>query len=152
MAITPTPSTRRGPSTAARRLGYLGAIAGNAVLLWVAHRLLVWGWPAFLTGEFAQVLPLVTASLIVSMMVNAVFVLRDRGRVKALGDLVNAGVGLAVAVRMWTVFPFDFSGYGTDWAWAVRVALAVGIVATSIGALVNLIKLVAGGLEPDGSP
>jgi hypothetical protein len=151
MATTQVPSTKRRPSAAARRFGYLAAVACNAVLLWVAHRLLVWEWPAFLTEEFAQVLPWVTASLIASMVVNTGFVLRDRGRFKAFGDLVNAAFGLVVAVRMWAVFPFDFTGYGTDWSWAMRVALVVGIVATAIGALVNLVKLITGDLELDGA-
>jgi hypothetical protein len=151
MTATQAPSTKRRPSVAARRFGYLAAVACNAILLWVAHRLLVWEWPAFLTEDFAQVLPWVTASLIASMAVNTLFILRDRGRTKALGDLVNAAFGLVVAVRMWAVFPFDFSGYGSDWTWAMRVALVVGIVATAIGALVNLVKLITGDLDLDGS-
>jgi hypothetical protein len=151
MAVTQIPSTKRRPSAATRRFGYLSAIVANAVVLWIVHQLLEWEWPAFLTEEFAQVLPLVSASLIASMVVNAGLVLRDHGRAKALGDLITAAFGLAVSVRMWAVFPFDFTGYGTDWTWAVRVALVVGIVATAIGALVNLVKLVTGDLGLDGS-
>ena len=150
MAITHAPSATRRPS-AARRFGYLVAIAANAALLWVAHRLLVWEWPGFLTEEFAEALGLVTASLIASMVVNAGFVLRDRGRAKALGDLITAGFGLAVSVRMWTVFPFDFSGYATDWSWALRVALGLGIAVTAIAALANLATLVTGDDEHDGA-
>jgi hypothetical protein len=151
MTVAQAPSTKRRPSAAARRFGYLVAIAVNAVMLWVVHQLLVWGWPGFLTAEFEQVLPLVSASLIAGMVVNAGFLLCDRGRCKPLGDLVNTAFGLAVSVRMWTVFPFDFTGYGTDWSWAFRVALVVGIAGTAIGVLVNLVKLVTGDLELDGS-
>jgi hypothetical protein len=151
MAVTQTPSAQRRPSAAARRVGYLSAVGANAGVLWIVHQLLVWEWPAFLTERFAEVLPLVSASLIAGMVVNAGFVLRDRGRAKALGDLINAAFGLGVGIRMWTVFPFDFAGYDTDWAWAVRVALVVGIVATSAGVLANLVKLVKGDLEVDSS-
>jgi hypothetical protein len=144
-------SATRRPSIAARRFGYLAAIAVDVVVLWVVHQLLGWGWPAFLTEDFEEVLPLISASLIASMVVNAGFLVRDRGRFRALGDLINAAFGMAVSLRMWAVFPFDFSGYDTDWGWALRVALGVGIVATSIGALVNLVKLITGDLEFDRS-
>jgi hypothetical protein len=151
MAVAQAPSRSRRPPVAARRFGYLVAIAANAVMLWVVHQLLVWEWPAFLTGEFEQVLPLLSASLVAGMIVNAGFVLCDRGRCKPLGDLVTAAFGLAVSVRMWSVFPFDFVGYETDWSWAFRVALLVGIVGTAIAVLANLVKLITGDLELDGS-
>ncbi len=151
MTIAQAPSAKRRPSAGVRRVGYLAAIAANAVALWVVHRLLVWGWPGFLTPAFEEVLPLVSASLIVSMLVNAGFVVRDQGRVKAFGDLLNAAFGVAVSLRMWTVFPFDFTGYGTDWTLAVRIALVVGIVATSIAVVVGLVKIIAGDPAVDGS-
>jgi hypothetical protein len=151
MTTSQAPSTRPRPPVVARRFGYLGAIVANAGVLWLVHQLLVWGWPGFLTEEFEQVLPLVSASLIASMVVNAGFMSCDEGRCKALGDLVNAGFGLAVGLRMWAVFPFDFDGYGTDWSWAFRVALVVGIVGVAIAALVNAVKLVTGDLELDAS-
>jgi hypothetical protein len=137
----PAPSTR-GPSATARRFGYLLAIGANAVALWIAHQLLAWQWPGFLTDDFAQVLGLVTASLIASMAVNAGFLVRDRGRVRALGDLVTAALGLAVSLRLWSVFPFDFSTYDTDWSWLFRVGLGVGIVGTVIAVIVQVVRLI----------
>jgi hypothetical protein len=151
MTVAQAPSTKRRPPVAARRFGYLVAIAANAIILWVVHQLLVWEWPGFLTGEFEQVLPRVSASLIASMLVNAGFVLCDRGRCKPLGDLVTTAFGLAVSVRMLAVFPFGFAGYSTDWSWAFRAVLVVGIAGTAIAVLVNLVKLVRGDLELDGS-
>jgi hypothetical protein len=151
MSATKALSTTRRPSAPARRFGYLVAIAVNAVMLWAANQLLAWGWPGFLTEDFAQVLPLINASLIASMVVNAGFLVRDRGRVRALGDLINAVFGVAVSVRLWSVFPFDFVGYDTDWTGVVRVALVLGIVGTSIAVLVHLVKLVTGRLDLDGA-
>jgi hypothetical protein len=43
--------------------------------------------------------------------------------VKSLGDLVTTGVSLAVLVRIWQVFPFDFAGWSVDWSWLVRLVL-----------------------------
>ena len=143
------PTTRR--SSAARRFGYLVAIAVNAVLLWAANQLLVWGWPGFLAEEFTEVLPLISASLIAGMVVNAALLLRDRGRAKALGELITAAFGLAISVRLWTVFPFDFSGYGTDWGGGLRVALGVGIAVMAIAVLANLATLIKADAEP-GQP
>jgi hypothetical protein len=151
MSTTQVPSTTGRPS-AGRRSGYLVAIGVTAVVLWAVHQLLTWGWPRFLTDGFQQVLPLISASLIVSMVVNATYLLRDQGRVRALGDLVNGVFGVAVSVRLWRVFPFDFDGYAYDWTWVVEVALVVGIVATAIAVIVNLVKLVTGRGDLDGSP
>ena len=148
MATTEAPPTTRR-SSAARRFGYLVAIAVNAALLWAVNQLLVWGWPGFLTEEFTEVLPLVSASLIAGMVVNAVLLLRDRGRVKALGELITAAFGLAISVRLWTVFPFDFSGHGTDWNGTLRVALGVGIAVMAVAVLANLATLIKADAEPD---
>jgi hypothetical protein len=148
MATIEAPPTTRRPS-AARRFGYLVAIAVNAVLLWAANQLLDWGWPGFLTEEFTEVLPLISASLIAGMVVNAGLILRDTRRAKALGDLITAAFGLAISMRLWTVFPFDFSGYGTDWGGAFRVALGVGIAVMAIAVLANLATLINGAAEPD---
>lgn len=146
--MSPSPAWSRSVrrrSAAGRRFGYVLAIAINAVVLWVAHQLLPWRWPDFLTGEFADVLPLISASLVASMLANAAFVLYDRGRFRALADLITAGFGLAVTARLWVVFPFDFAGYGSDWSWLLRVALVVGFVATATGAIAHLVKLVRPG-------
>lgn len=146
--LAPNRLTHPHPLTL-RRTGYTAAIAVNAVLLWVVHRLLVWNWPAFLTDDFERVLPLLTASLVTTMVANAVFLLRDHGRVRALGDLVTSVFAVVVGVRMWAVFPFDFSGYARDWNDLVRVVVAVTIVATVIAAIVNVVQFVTGRAGPD---
>ena len=127
-----------------RRIGSLVAAALNGVMLWVTHQLLDWEWPSFLTAEFDDLLPWVTASFVVSIVVDVLYVVDDRVRVKASGDLLTAAVGLVVAVRTWQVFPFDFSSWARDWSWAIRVALVVGMVATSIGVVVALVRLLSG--------
>ncbi|MFA9430548.1 hypothetical protein [Egicoccus sp. AB-alg2] len=146
MTTTRVPELTRRHPTAANRAGYVVAIAVNGLLLWVAGRLLDWGWPGFLTEDFTEVLPLLTVSLVAGMLANAAFLVRDRGAFRALADLVTTTVGLAVAVRLWDVFPFDFAGYPQDWSWLVRVGLAVGIVGGTIAIVVNLVRLVRCGL------
>lgn len=130
--------------TPVKRFGYLIAAAANAVLLWVAHQLLDWGWPGFLTTDFELVLGVVTASLVTSIVVNLALVIDQRARLRALADLVTAAFAMAVGLRMWEVFPFDFSGYENDWSGLAHVALIAGIAATGIAMVANLVKLVAG--------
>lgn len=151
MSSTPAPSPLPHPRPVTlRRTGYTVAIAVNAVVLWGVHRLLAWNWPGFLTDDFERVLPLLTASLIATLVSNAVFLLRDHGRVRALGDLVTSVFAVVVGVRMWSVFPFDFSGYARDWNDLVRVMIAVTIAATAVAVIVNLVQLVTGRAGPDG--
>lgn len=131
-----TDASRSKPARSARP-GYVAAIVVQAAFLWLAHRLLEWGWPSFLTSSFEQVLPWITASIIVSMAVNACFIIWDQGWFRALGDMATGVMGVAVGVVTWDVFPFDFSGWGTDWTWLVRLVVAVGIVGSSISVVVN---------------
>jgi hypothetical protein len=138
----PAPTGSRRPTPAARRFGYVVAIAVNGTMLWVAHQLLGWGWPDFLTDDFDEVLWLLSASFLAGIVVNACFLLYDRGRFRALGDLVTALFGLLVSLRVWDVFPFDFSGYDNDWSWLFRVGLVVAIGGTAIAIIVNVVKLV----------
>lgn len=146
----PEQPQRRIP-TLATRFGYVVAAAVNGGLLWVAHRLLDWGWPGFLTDDFELVLGLVTASLIASIVVNLALAVHHRGRFRVFSDIVTAAFALAVGVRMWEVFPFDFAGYATDWSGLVRVALGVGVAATGIAIIANLAKLVTRSAQDDES-
>jgi hypothetical protein len=145
----PSERPQRRIPTPAKRFGYVVAATTNGVLLWVVHQVLDWGWPSFLTDDFELVLGLVTASLIAGIVANLVLAVHHRGRIRALADMVTAAFSLAVGVRMWEVFPFDFTGYATDWSGFVNVALIIGIVATGIAIIVNLVKLLAGSQDSD---
>jgi hypothetical protein len=106
----------------------------DGVFLWLLH---VWpGWEVvpFLTSDVADVLWLVDLSLWVGVGVNLVLLVRDPRWLSALGGLITTGVGLAAAVRLWQVFPFDLSD---AWTVVFRIALAVGIAGSAIGILVN---------------
>lgn len=142
-SASPQQPQRRVP-TSAKRVGYLLAAALSGVLLWMVHQLLEWGWPGFLTTDFERVLGLVTASFIASIVVNLALAVHHRGRSRAFADLVTAAFALAVGLRMWEVFPFDFTGYATDWSGPMRVVLGGGIAATGIAIIANFVKLVAG--------
>ena len=136
-----------------RRGGYVIAIAMNAVGLWVTRRLLEWGWPRFLTDDFERLLPILTVSFVAGMVVNALFVVADPPRFKALCNMVTSVISLVVAVRTWQVFPFDFSSYAFDWTWVARVLIVIAAVGSGIAVVANLIGLVrpsSGGVKQQG--
>lgn len=137
-------TTTRGTPTSASRVGHLLAAAGNVVLLWVSHQLLDWGWPGFLTDEFAGVLGLVTASFVASILVNLALVVHDKGRFEVLTEIITTWFALAVSLRLLDVFPFDFTGHATDWSGAVHGVLILLIAVTGVAMVVNLVRLVAG--------
>lgn len=140
----PARSTGR-PSVGVRRVGYLVAAVFNAVMLWVAHQLLDWEWPGFLTADFDDLLPWVTVSFVASIVANLVFAVDDSVRIKAAGNVATNLISFVVAVRTWQIYPFDFSGYGTDWSWLVRTVLVVAIVGTAAGTIAELVKLLQRG-------
>ena len=125
-----------------RRGGYVIALAMNAVGLWVTRRLLEWGWPRFLTDDFDQLLPILTVSFVAGMVVNALFVVADPPRFKALCNVVPSVISLVVAVRTWQVFPFDFSSYAFDCTCVPRVLIVIAAVGSGIAVVANLICLV----------
>lgn len=141
---TATQEGAQGRTATYAWVGYVAVAACNLALLWVVHQLLDWGWPAFLTDEFAGMLPLLTASLLANVAVDLSLLVHDRGRFRVFTEVVTTGFGLAVALRLLEVFPFDFTGYEQDWTGAVRGLLILLIAATGVAMVVLLVKLVAG--------
>jgi hypothetical protein len=82
--------------------------------------------------------------MIAGLVANLLYLFRDPPRLRALGDLVTTGIGLAAMVRIWQVFPFSFEDDAIPWATVFRVALAVGIVGSAIGIVTALVALVRG--------
>jgi hypothetical protein len=130
----------RQPS-ASRRFGYLVAIGVNVAFLYVVHQLLDWRWPSFLTDDFSQLLPVITASIVATIVANVLFLWYDREWFMTLANVVTAILGCVVAVRTWQVFPFDFSTFDRDWTAVVQIVLVVAMLGTAIAALVGVGRL-----------
>lgn len=149
MTATSHPAgTRRGPdrtarpSLAARRSGYAIAALVNAALLYGLNDWPGWDRLSFLTGETEQVLTVVNISILVGLVVNGLYLVHDPRWFRGFGDAVTAAASLVAMVRIWDVFPFDFSGRSFDWDLVVRVLLVVGIVGTAIGIVTGLVSFV----------
>ena len=139
--MPPTTAARR-PSAAARRVGYLVGIVVSAALLFILNGQPGWQALPFLTSDTTQVIGLVNLSLAVSLSVNVVYLFYDPPWLKSLGDLITSGIGLAVAIRIWQVFPFAFHGPAAWWSTAVRVLLFVVIAGSAISIVVQAVSLV----------
>ena len=138
--MPPTGAARR-PSAAARRVGYLVGIVISAALLFILNGQPGWQALPFLTSDTSEVIGLVNLSLAVGLAVNVVYLFSDPPWVKSLGDLITAGIGLAVAIRVWQVFPFAFHGSAAWWSTAVRILLVLVIVGSAISIVVQAVSL-----------
>jgi hypothetical protein len=128
---------------AARNVGYVISVAVNVAMLVIVQNLLEWGWPAFLTDEFVEVVPWISFSLIASIVANIIYRLDESVTVKSVGQIAVNLTSVWVTYVVLTVFPFDFSGYQFDWEIVARVVLIFAIVGAGVGALVEAIKLVS---------
>lgn len=135
-------STTVPVARAAKKVGYSITVLINLVILFVAHNLLDWGWPPFLTEEFAEVLPWITFSLLVTIAANIVYQFRDESPLRNVSEMFVNLVSLAVTARIFVTFPFEFSGYEFDWAIVARVTLILAMVGAGIGAITYLVKAV----------
>lgn len=113
----------------------------NGVLLYLVNVAPGWEWLTFLTDDFAEVLGVLNASLVVAIVVNLLWVLADPRWFRSLGQIVQSGIVLAVILTMLDVFPFDFSGWAFDASWLTRFVLVVTAIATGIGLLVEVVRL-----------
>lgn len=137
-----TVTVHRRQPVASRRLGYLIAVGVNALLLYFVNVSPGWEVVPFLTPATADVLPWVNATMIAGVVANALYVAWDPRWFKALGDIVTTSIGIAAMVRIWQVFPLDFTASGIDWALVARLALGVGIGGSIIAVIVAVVTFV----------
>jgi hypothetical protein len=142
MTTTTTTTQRPRPARGARRFGYVVAVAVNLVMLGLIHTWPGWDVIPFLTARTTDVLPYVDASIVVSILVNTLYVVRDDRATKAAGDLVANLVSLLVLIRFWQVWPIDFDGVWAGWQPLTYVLLAVATFGTAVAALVQVATLV----------
>lgn len=122
----------------ARVAGYLVAVAINVAFIWLVNVAPGWRWLPLLSDDFSRVVGLVTLSLVVSVLVNLVYIAIDPRWMRRLGDALTAAVAFVVMLRLLQVFPFDFD---PPWAWLqtpCRVLLILGCVGAAIGVIANL--------------
>jgi hypothetical protein len=123
----------------------------NLVLLYVVNNLLAWDVLPWLTDDFEQVLPILNVSLLATMVINVVYVWFDPGWFKSLTQVGLSVISLMATVRVFRVFPFDFSPYEFGWATLTRVVLIFVMIGITIGIIAESIKFVTGAVRAAGA-
>jgi hypothetical protein len=144
--MTATQHQRQTATVTARpvstRFGYVVAIVVNAVMLVIVNNILEWGWAPFLTDDFAQIVWLLGLSFLGAIVVNAIYLGYDPSWFKSASQIVLNFISMAVAIRTFQVFPFDFSGYQFNWEPLARFVIVLTMVAVGISIVVETAKLV----------
>jgi hypothetical protein len=135
----PVPVRRKA---AARRSSYVTTIIVNLVMIYVVNHLLEWGLLPFLTEEFTRVLWLINLSLGAGILVNLAWLSYDPDWFGAVGRIGLNAISLVVSLRMYQVFPFDFSPYALGWGTVARVVLILTMVAVAMAMVVELGRLI----------
>ena len=128
----------------ATRFGYTVAILVNAAMLVIANNILDWGWAPFLTDDFGQLLWLLDISFLATIVVNAIYLGYDRAWFKSVTQIGLGGISMAVAIRTFQIFPFDFTRYEFNWEPLARFVIVLAMVGVGIAIVTELGKLVRG--------
>ena len=150
--MTATTPARPRPSLTAAHLGHLLAAVATTALLWAVNISPGWRILPFLTGDTVHVLGLVNASLYAGLVVHLIDATYDSPWLRAAGDMLANGVGLAAVIRVGQIFPFDFTGFAFDATLLTRSILVVGGVGAAIGVIVNCVKFLHAILHPGAGP
>ncbi len=133
---------RARASTGVRRFGYVVAILVNAAMLYAVNAWPGWEEVPVLTTDTEQVIGWVTASIVTSLVANAIYLVRDPPWLRSLGDVITTSVGLGALVKVWQVFPFDVASDSSGWGLVARILLVVAIVGSAIGIVTGLVGFV----------
>jgi hypothetical protein len=123
----------------------VATIVVDALLLVAVNNVLEWDLLPFLTDDFTELVPLLNLSLVATMVANAVYIWFDPIWFRSPCQIVLDLISIAVAVRTWTVFPFDFTAYSFDWEVVVRIVLALAIFGSGVAIITEVVKLAGAG-------
>lgn len=140
------PRVRKPKSPAQRKGSYIINIVLNIAFLYVANHLVAWKAQFIIADKWTSVLGIVTTSIVINLIINAIFLVMDPKPVYYLGKLVADGYGIYVGIRMHQVFPFDFNGFFQS-GWLNSVfpwLIIVGIVGICIAILVRTVRFISG--------
>ena len=119
-------------------VAYYNATTVGGVVTWTRH--------PFFTSEIDLWLPILTTTLVISIIGHIVLIIVDRKILRQAIHIIIDGFGLATVVTLLTVFPFDFDVIPNSVAASsthigVTVVLICIAVGFGIGLLVRIIKL-----------
>lgn len=136
----PTPTIAR----IGRAVGDVVTIGINLAVLYVVRHVVEWGWPGFITVEFDVVEPWISASLLATVVASLVYLVADEPIIRRMGGVVVGIVSLLATIRLWQVYPFDFSSYDFPWSTVTTVVLALAVFGTGVGIVKDLTGVLTG--------
>jgi hypothetical protein len=142
------PVHARRPSAAARRSGYVGTVVFDAVSLAAINWWPGWDAVAFLTSDTERVIGLVNASIVVHLVVFALYTLWDPRGLRAAGEILTSGWGVVVTARLWQVYPFDTADDWSGWGLVAHLLVGLGVVGSVIGVVTGVVHLVRACVRP----
>ena len=156
LEVTAPTSTKPGTPRTGRRFGYLLAAALNGAFLYVVNNVLDWDVAPFLTDSFEEATPIIRLALWATIFVNLAYLFFDPKWFKSVTQIGLAGISIAATVRIYQVFPFDFSAYEFPWETLTRTILIIAIVGAAISIIVEVVRLAVAlrraGYPPDPTP
>lgn len=133
---------KKRPPVWARRIGYLAALLALGVVWYLVGQIGDGISFDFLTPDVDEVIPWVQWSIFASMAAQFAYIAYDPRWFKALGEAATSLVSAIVALKVYVVFPFDFTDIGGPWETITRWVLIFGIVGGFISVVVYLVKAV----------
>ncbi len=124
-----------------RRTGYAAAILVNVAILSIVLNILEWDVLPWLTDDFAKVVPWIGFSLVATITLYLVYLVKDTQPLKSAGQIVVNLISIVVTSQVFRVFPFDFSSYSFNWEFVTRLVLALAMVGAGIGVIAETVKL-----------
>jgi hypothetical protein len=106
-----------------------------------------WNIQPLITNNFKAWLPILTISLIITIIGNIALIINDSFYVRNIALIVMNIFGIASVATLLTLFPFDFSVIpSADWNAIlfpiIKIVLILIIIGMAIGSLVRFIKII----------
>lgn len=123
---------------AARRIGYVVAIAFMFVFLYILINLYDWGVP-YITEEYNDLIWYIELSIYASIIAHAIFLVYDPKWFRYLLKAITGVFSSLATIMFYVVFPFDFPG---NFNKIGKIILLVLVVLSVIGIIVELVKAI----------
>jgi len=123
---------------------FIGAIIGNIIILFIINNLLSWNL-SFIAPSFQDVLWIFNISLSATIIANIIFLLYHPGWFRSIIQIILNTLGFWVCYLLYTIFPFTFSQI--IFAYLLKFALIIAMIAIIIASLVEVVRLISRGVE-----
>lgn len=119
-----------------RRVGYLFSIAITGIVLYYANQIPNWHI-SWLADNYSPALWLLKISLVVTIIINFIYIIIDPKWLRAFGQLAQNIISFVVMETIYQTFPFNIN-YDTEKI--VRLILIIILICLAISIIVEALK------------